>query len=497
MDNFALPELPLLLWSTPPALERILIQEGVPFLVVQEAHPLAFAAGRFVLFDGRAVPSRSVRARLSRGHVALDVDVLRRESRDGDPFAALIDNRASRQVWTVAGHRLTERVARIDKAAVRRLLIDRIRDAVTRAGGVWARLAPYPHPYRSAFNFRADLDEPYPDDYFRYARARRPLDDCSTHFVSTHAYGDDPAVMADVRGVDGQSHGHYHVVYRDEGANLRNLARADAILRDRGFSPEGFAAPEGRWSPALDRALEILGYRYSSDFAVGYDDLPSFPWRDGRFSKVLQVPIHPICEGLFPGSGSQGPAAVAGHLIATVAARAAAGDPAFVYGHPERRLGRFPEVVSALAGAVAGIDGLWRVTLTEFARWWRWRADRRWSLTARGEGRFSVQFEEWDSRFPLALEILRGEHSARIPLIGPSQIIRPGDLAYARKATRADGPHPRMAPPSRGLKAALRAAIDWETVTPLHDLPEDGLRDRVKKRLRTWRAPKATAGGAP
>src|SRR5689334_8844774 len=50
------PVLPLLLWETPPGLEMVLAQEGVPFRRVREAHPLVFAAGRFVLFDGRRVP---------------------------------------------------------------------------------------------------------------------------------------------------------------------------------------------------------------------------------------------------------------------------------------------------------------------------------------------------------------------------------------------------------------------------------------------------------
>ncbi|MDB5353406.1 MAG: hypothetical protein JWN86_4653 [Planctomycetota bacterium] len=492
------PALPLQLWGTPPGLEQILMQEGVPFRKVVDPHPLAFGGGRFVLFDGRAVPSRVVRNTLSAAHVAIDVDVLRRESPDGDPFAALIDTRAARKTWTIDGERLTERVSRVNKAAIRRRLIARLRDAVARSGGVWARLAAYPHPYRSAFNFRADLDEPYPDDYARFARARRPIDDCSTHFVSTHAYGKSPAVMADLRRIDTQSHGHYHVVYRHDASNRRNLERADAILRKNNFTPEGFAAPEGRWTAGLDRVIEELGYEYASDFHLGHDDDPFFPWRDGRFSRVLQVPIHPICEGLFLDAGVSDPGRIARHLIATVRAKTDAGESAFVYGHPERRLGRFPHVVSALADAVADIDRLWRVTLTEFARWWRWRSQRTWSFVPKGDHKFEVQFDEWDARYPLALEIVRGDHVATIPLIDSRQMVRLSDLAYVRKTVRKDGPHPRMAPKPRGIRSALRAAIDWETVTPLHDLPEDCLRDRIKKRLRFLRATTAERnGGGP
>jgi hypothetical protein len=211
---------------------------------------------------------------------------------------------------------------------------------------------------------------------------------------------------------------------------------------------------------------------------------------------VLQVPIHPICEGLFLDAGATDPRRIANHLISTVRARVAAGESAFVYGHPERRLGRFPEVVSALADAVAGLDRCWRVTLTEFARWWTWRARRSWSLVPKGEGRYEAQFDEWDARYPLAIEIARGEHVATIPLVSFRQEIRPSDLVFARPPARIDGPVPRLARPSRSLRTALRAALDWETVTPLHDLPASGWRDHIKKRLRHMRATASERGGA-
>ncbi|MBV8556217.1 MAG: hypothetical protein JO116_11700, partial [Planctomycetaceae bacterium] len=374
-----LPPLPLLLWETPPGLELILAQEGAAFARVRDPHSLAFQGGRFVLYDGRRVSAAKLRATLTPDHVPLDVDLLRGEER-ADPFQALIDVRGQEATWRIAGRDLTERVARVPKARLRRLLIGRLRHAVTRAGGLWARLAAFPYPYQSAFNFRADLDEPVVEDYARFARMRPTVADCCTHFVSTHAYGEHPAVLQDLLRFDTQSHAHYHVIYRDAEANRRNLLRAHEILTASGFEPVGFAAPHGRWNAGLDAVLEELGYRYSSDFQLDYDDLPFFPWRDDRFSKVLQVPIHPICEGLFLGTGIGNGRVVADYLAGVVRAKVEAGEPAFVYGHPEHRLGRLPEVLAALGRAISGDAPIWRVTLTEFARWWRWRAGRRWSV---------------------------------------------------------------------------------------------------------------------
>jgi len=490
--NSPLPPLPMMLWETPPGLELALAQEGVPFSKVREAHPLAFQAGRFVLFDGRKVTPGQVRANLSGDHLAIDVDPFRQFERV-DPFRALVDTEGSPASWSIEGFHVVERVARHPKARIRRKLVDRVRTAVTRAGGLWARLAPYPFPYRSAFNLRLDLDECEPEDYARFAQARRPLDACSTHFVSTGAYGGCSRVLEDLRGVDTQSHGHYHFVYRDREANARNLKRAHDLLVESGFKPEGFAGPHGRWNEGIDTVLEDLGYSYSSDFQLGHDDLPFFPWRGDRFSKVLQIPIHPLCEGVFFEAGGDA-RAVADHFARVVRAKVEAGEPAFVYGHPERRLGRHPEIIRDLAVAVEHESLLWRTTLTEFARWWRWRADRRWSVVAREPGQFEIQFEEWDPGYPLAMEIVRGQHVAVIPLVGPRMPFSLSSLVYERRETRVDLPTPSILRGPIGFKAAVRSALDWETVTPVEELPVGSFAARVKRELRRWQEREEGAG---
>ncbi len=492
-----LPLLPLVLWNTPPGLELILGQDGIAFTKVRDAHPLAFRGGRFVLYDGRRVSKAHLRSMLSPHHVAIDVDVLRRDE-PVDPFVALIDTEAAPAIWRYQGLNLRERVARYPRSAIRVRLLRRLRESIHRAGGIWARLAIYPYPYRSAFHFRADLDERYPDDYARFARARRPLDDCTTHFVSTHAYGQEPAVLEDLKRIDAQSHGHFHVVYRDEAQNVRNIERAHEMLVDAGINPIGFAAPEGRWNPGLDRALEGMGYLYSSDFQLGYDDVPFFPWRGDRFSNVLQVPIHPVCEGLFLNAGADRPRRIAHYLRTVVRAKIDAGEPAFVYGHPERRLGRFPDVLTDLAREIERDLFLWRVTLTEFARWWHWRADRRWQVVLKSDRRPEVQFDDWDTAYPLGLEIVRGDHSALLPVPGPRLPLRLEGLAYERRrvrggpagaedratAPRAQIGRPRRAGlgdrhPGRGLAGGIAARVLEEAAAALAVQPTFGRRRAV------------------
>jgi hypothetical protein len=486
--------LPLLLWETPPGLEQILAQEGVPYEVVRDAHPLVLGRGRFILFDGRTTPRATLTAMLSPEQVAIDIDALR-AGEPCDPFVALADTRAARASWTVGFRKLTERVSRHDKGRIRRRLIGRLRQAVTAAGGVWIRVAPFPYPYRSAFSFRADLDEPVAEDYFRFAEARASLGDCCTHFVSTHAYAHHPSVLRDLKDHDTQSHGHFHHIYRDPEANRLNLERAHRLLASFGLEPTAFAGPHGRWSPGLDDALEDFGYLYSSDFQLGYDDFPFFPWKCDRFSRVLQIPVHPVCEGLFLEAGLDDGRAIGEYLAGAVATRLAAGELAIAYGHPERRLGRMPEVLQALAATAASSSLTWRVSLSGLARWWRWRAERKWLVIPREDHVLEIQFSEWDPEYEIALEIHRGDFFCSLPVTGPRMTLSLSGLAYERsRGTESLPEPPEIERPSPSLRKAIRAAIDWETVTPLTEIPRSSLPNRVKRGLRWWKLKRAGVG---
>lgn len=491
-----LAPLPLLLWKTPPGLELILAQEGIAFEVVRDGHPFALGGGRFVLFDSQRTEPGRLRSLLTTGHVAIDIDALRGKE-PVDPFQALIDNQAARGVWKFRGWKLGERIARYPKAWIRRRLIEQLRERVLAEGGVWIRLAPFPHPFRSAFNFRVDLDEPVPEDYHRFALTRNLLADCCTHFVSTHAYADQPAVLADLKKYDTQSHGHFHYVYRDPESNHRNLDRAHRLLRAAGFAPTGFAAPHGRWNPGLDDALESLGYEYSSDFQLGYDDFPFFPWKDGRFSRVLQLPVHPVCEGLFLDAGAEDGKIVEQYLSRVVAAKIQEGEPALVYGHPERRLGRMPEILIALHRLLERHPLVWRATLTDLANWWRWRGGRRYVVLRRGGNRYEIQFDEWDEGYPLAVEVCRHGFTSLLPVRGPRTVLALDELAYERCEPVRDAV---IVPPALdhrhpSLRDAVVSALDWETVTPLHELSSSSLPERLKKGLRWWKHQRTGTGG--
>jgi hypothetical protein len=491
LDSRRLALLPLLLWKTPPGLALVLAQEGVPFETVKNPHPLSFRGGRFVLFDSGNASASSIRPLLDPEHVLIDVDQFRR-GETPDPFAALVDRRAARASWAFGGFTVSERVSRYPKGMIRRRLIGRLRDLVTKAGGVWIRISPFPYPYQSAFSFRADLDESVPEDYHRFALARGKLGACSTHFVSTFAYTHEQSVLNDLKRHDTQSHGHFHHIYREPESNRLNLERAHKILCSSGIEPVGFAGPHGRWRESVDEQLEDLGYLYSSDFQIGYDDFPFYPWRGDRFSRVLQIPVHPVCEGLFLDAGAQEPELIAEYFRQVVASRLDAGELAVIYGHPERRLGRMPEIMRSIAEAVDSRPLVWRASFSELARWWRWRAERRWIVIPRDDGRLEIQFDEWNSEYAFALDIQRGPFQCSVPVAASRMSVGLSGLAFERREAIEPGLDQAVSGPrTLSLKHAVQTAIDWETVTPLDDIPRSSIPNRVKRGIRWWKQMRA------
>ncbi|MBX3411966.1 MAG: polysaccharide deacetylase family protein [Pirellulales bacterium] len=478
-----LPLLPLVLDRTPESLRIALAQEGVA--TVERAS--APRGGRFVLWDSKQGRLNS----LLPGQIALDINEFRATQAE-DPFVALADERAARAGWWVEGFDLSEEVSRVDKGTVRRRLMAALAARLQAEGGVWLRTSPYPFPYRTAFNFRLDHDDYVADDYDATLDAIRGHEAATTHFVCAADFVEQPQALARLRGMDVGSHGYRHHTFRDAEENRTNIARGIEALERHGIHPCGFAAPHGRFNRGLLAVLESLGVTHSSDFALAYDDLPFWP----SGSRVLEIPIHPICLGLFveaaerrsPGDRAvreRGVAATAEHFRRIARLKHDSGEPIFLYGHPTGRLGRYPEVLKAAFDSVATLGAVWHVSYRQFAEWWRTRHALRYSVVEQDD-RLRVVFEELPRTHRVAAEFCRGSHVARFSLEGLQTDFSPHALAFEgrRRSPRAtvmrvDRPH--------GLKRRLIELLDWERVTPVEELRGDTLRRRVKRWLRQIR----------
>jgi hypothetical protein len=143
-----------------------------------------------------------------------------------------------------------------------------------------------------------------------------------------------------------------------------------------------------------------------------------------------------------------------------------------------------PEVLHALARTVAASSLVWRVTLSGLARWWRWRAERKWLVIPREDHRLEIQFAEWDSEYEIALELHRGDFFCSVPVTGPRMSLVLSGLAYERSggAERLPEP-PAIERPAPSLRTAIRAA--------LAEIPRSSLPNRVKRGLRWWKLRRA------
>ena len=476
----SLPLLPLLLDRTPPGLRRALRQEGVPHAAWDDAP----RAGRFVLFDG----GENSPPALVGGQAALDVREI--GSAGGDPCAELLDERSARCGWQLGPLLATEEVARANKREARRRLMRGLQTAVEAAGGVWLRLAPFPHPYRAAFNFRFDHDEYVPGDLATVLQAIAGHEGATTHYICASTHFGQPEAMSRLRGLDVGSHGWWHHTYRDSEDNWVNIRRGIDALTEAGLAPQGFAAPHGRWNRGLSAALDALGISHSSEFGFAYDDWPCEPAAGGP----LQLPIHPVCLGIaLEAARRQSPHlppqeaadALSEHFRRVIAGRHRAGEPVFLYGHPDGRLGRHPSVLRETLAAASALPDVWKTTHTQFAAWWRSRLLAQVTVERQGE-ELLVAVANAPEDHTLALQCFRGDRLATVPLNRSTLRFQPAALAYEE---RPDDDSPPGIPIHEipGLRQRVRRLLDWERVTPVSELRGRTVRGWLKKSLRRWR----------
>ncbi len=484
-----LPLLPLVLDNVPRGLRQALAQEGIP---VVERRPGSLE-GRFILFDSRAGASQPP----ALGQIAIDVDPLRLAFEE-DPFAALVDQRAVCVQWQIAEFELIEEIARVDKRAVRRRLLDLLRSTLEQHGGVWLRVAAFPFPYRSALNFRFDYDHYDPADFHSTLDAVAGHEEATSHYVCGSAYESAGDALGRLRGLDVGVHGFRHHTYQTVEENLRNISRGIDVLLAAGIEPSGFVAPHGRFNRALLVAMETLGISHSSEFALAYDELPFAMGTAG----IVQIPIHPVCLELFvdavkrtatPTSLERSQrmataiAAARDYLCQVAQIKYRLGEPVFLYGHPTGLAGGCTQVVQQVFKATSGFGALWKTSLSQINAWWRARATVRIRVTAR-EGHFIVTAESGLPAYPVGIEYLRGRHVALLPLDRPVVQFSPEALAYEHR-TASLSATPVEIHSSGGLRGHVRRWIDWERVTPIEEIPTGTWRNWAKRTLRQWWKP--------
>jgi peptidoglycan/xylan/chitin deacetylase (PgdA/CDA1 family) len=293
-------------------------------------------------------------------------------------------------------------VARVSRGEVRRLVANCLRLLLAHKDLPYVHLAAVPGRAPSTFAFRVDTDFGPRRDLEAVARLADRVGMKFSWYVNIGAHRAHLDLFADLarQGHDIQLHCMRHTVYPDYKRNLENFRQGKDAMVEAGIVPVGVVAPFGEWNPKLNRALEELGFEYSSEFCLAYDDLPFRPVVDGRPSKVLQVPVHPICTGRLVAARASA-AQMAAYFRSVIDLQVARQEPCFLYDHPER-IAQFSDLMyDVLAYGKERCGSL--TTMTEFARWWQHRERFAWNSRMFEKG-LEIRAEADDASLSLVAE---------------------------------------------------------------------------------------------
>jgi hypothetical protein len=376
---------------------------------------------------------------------------------------------------------VTETVAEKPFGRWHRALVAKLKAAYWSRLLPYARLAYYPSPYEGLFSFRMDLDNYIPADHAVLCRLLAEHGAFVSCFVNMRSFEDEDAALRVLAatGAEIGSHAYIHHVYDRYAQNRWNIERAEALLCPYTAPVRGFSGPHGGWHPSLQRALEERNYLYSSEFTLDYDGLPFYPHVDGRASRTLQIPTHPVCEGVFMERHGFDRGMIAAYFSKVIRSKYAAGEPILIFGHPDGRIGRHPEIFLDAVAEAAHLPGLWKTTFGAFAQWWAARA--KWSIGVDWQkGVRSASFPE-DARAAIEFFFPDGR---RVKITnGDINLLQTAmERLPEAAAVRAEFPSetPAFSGPAQRFKRTAKRWLDWETKTPLGEYrlatPRDWLR---------------------
>jgi len=317
------------------------------------------------------------------------------------PFDAdrlLIESGAARTAFRTASGRFpNEIVARRSRGAIRRAFERALRWLHFERGLPYAHRWNFPGDSEALFCYRID------SDYGTRRQIRELYDAAREHamrltwFLHVEAHHDWLDIFGGFEDQEIAAHGYRHRTFRGEEENHANIAEAASLLGRAGMAPEGFAAPNGFWNPRLQKSIDSLGFLYSSEFSLDYDDLPFHPSVHGIPARALQVPIHPICIGsLLRAKESAG--GMKRYFRDVIDMKLQQCEPAILYHHPGHGL------FDVMADSFAYIRelGVPNITMGDYARWWTRRSAVRFEARWNGDD-LDLSFRSHDPEVRIAL----------------------------------------------------------------------------------------------
>ncbi len=370
----------------------------------------------------------------------------------------ITDTRAKRQLFAAPSAILpSEIVARQNKGKLRMLVHQLLSNLHSLHDLPFLTRWRFPNNAPTIFCYRIDSDhgtQPQIEQLHHLSQAYQlPL----TWFLHTEAHQGWLGRFAQFEGDELGLHCHRHRTFKSYGENAENIRYALELLRQHGIAPRGFAAPNGFWNPGLAEAIARCQFLYSSEFSLGYDDLPFFPWLGwlGRFG-TLQVPIHPVSPGNFRRVGAT-TAQMIEHYETMLQIKLRAAEPVIFYHHPTHEQWGVTEAIFASVRH----HNIPAMTMSQYAEWWTRRSKASVRATIQN-GVLTVATQSTDDGgdAPDDLQISiehRGQKGALIPA---NATVRLDDIQWESEVY----PHPaRQSVPNFNFKMLFHSVEDFLT----------------------------------
>ena len=350
----------------------------------------------------------------------------------------------------LAGDHPAELVSAVDKGEVVRLVDTLLRQLYHERNLPYVRKRRFPGDAPSILAFRIDTDYGRREQIDRLHEISRASDIPFTWFIHTEGHGDWLDRFGAFELGELALHCARHRTFGDLQRNLENIERGRRQMIEAGLpDPVGFSAPTGLWNHGLAEAIDRAGFLYSSEFSLAFDALPFYPVLpvtrrvNERFYRALQIPIHPVSVANLARVGIDD-RSMGSYYRRVIREKMAADMPLIFYHHPtHERYGVVEEILEA-----GGATGAQPMTFSDYAAWWKRRAEAQVDLRIDAAGRVTLHSNDRDPTVQIAVgypdgtegtiwmdgEYAREDITRREPRqwTAPDNAYGPGDISRLR-----------------------------------------------------------------
>lgn len=279
----------------------------------------------------------------------------------------------------------------------------------------FSHVSLYPMGFKNIFTFRVDSDG-YSNDSFTIVKKiseekKIPL----TWFIDVSTHDMEAVKTLKTKKHDIEPHCYYHFLHKNRTKSQRDYLKAIKTLKTEGIKSEGIAAPYGYWDNTINDLYEDLGISFASDFSCSYESIPHFPVVNNSISKILQIPVHPICFGTLMEAGFTS-TEIRNYFLNYIEYCYKSELPINLYGHPLGRMEKHRDTFSAILECINSYPDIWCPTYTELNDWWRKRVASSYDIHFITENCLEVISENRDPS--LAISIWRNtKEFTQIPMI--------------------------------------------------------------------------------